>query len=160
MKISASYSELSKWISDNSGKPINLSYGGSPRTVLVKLLVAPLYVRIEKVEAHSIVVSHQIGQNSIVTSPDIFMDPMPSDIKLFGGLLKYGAQSVGALAVNGLLRQFVDNPAITTNEDKTVTISLDKIPQVSGFAEKAELKGIAFDDDGASIDMSWYCSPS
>ena len=153
MKISASYSELSKWISDKSGKTINLSYGGGSKTVLVKLLGVPLYVRIEKIEAQSIVVSHQIGRNSAITSPDIFMDPMPSDIKLFGGLIKCGAQSVGVRAVNGLLKNFVNNPAITINEDKTVTVSLDKFPQVSGFVEKGELKDITFNEDGTSIEI-------
>ena len=158
MKISESYSELSRLISDKSGKQINLSYGGSSRTLTVKLLGVPLYVRVEKIEAQSVVVSHQIGRDCSVTSPENNIDPMPSDLKLFGGLLKSRAQSVGVQAVNGLLKRYVNNPAITINGDKTITIGLDKIPQICGFVEKGELKDITFDEDGTSI--NFYVKPT
>lgn len=154
MKLTANYSELSELLLDKTGKDISLEYGGNTETVLVRYMHVPCCVRIEKIDVPSVTLSYGIGGDSSAFSPDVMVDTCPPMPSVIGGLFRRGAQTLGNRAIGVIIEHFVEHPAVSVNEDKTLNVDLDKIPQLSKALEIADVDSINFNKEGASIYFS------
>lgn len=154
MKLTANYSELSELILEKTGKDISLEYGGNAETVLVKYMHVPCYVRIEKIDVPFVTLSYSVGGDSSAFSPDIMVDPCPPMPSFIGGLFRRGAQALGNRAIGAIIENFVEHSAVSVNEDKTLNVGLDKIPQLSKVLEMVTIDNISFNEDGAFAELT------
>jgi len=156
MKVSISYGELSELVSNKTGKNVKFEFGGSKEEVISRILGIPVRVRILQVEPQSVTVSYRIGGDTNITLPTsgIIMDPCPSPLSFIGGLFKCGAQAAGNKALKVLIENCVTHPAVSVNEDKSVTIDLEKIPQMKAAMAVVSLNSVSFDEDCAIADMA------
>ena len=152
MKLSTNYSELSEHLREKTNKDINLEYGGNAETLLVKYMHVPCHVRIEKIDVPFITLSYCIGGEAM--TPDIMVDPCPPVPSFIGGLFKRGAQALGNRAIGAIIEHFVEHPAVSVNEDKTLNVDMDKIPQLCKVLEMVTIDNISFNEDGASIELT------
>lgn len=152
MRVFANYSELSELLREKTGKDINLEYGGNAETVLAKYMHVPCQVRIEKIDVPFITLSYCIGGEPM--NPDIMVDPCPPVPSFIGGLFKRGAQALGNRAIGAIIEHFVEHPAVSVNEDKTLNVDLAKIPQLSRALEMAAVDNLSFNEDGASVELT------
>lgn len=144
MKLTASYKELSELLLEKTGKDIVLEYGGNAQTVLVRYLHVSCRVRVEQVDAPLVKLSYSVGDT---------VDPCPPIPSVIGGLFRRGAQALGNRAISVVIENFVKRPAVSVNEDKTLNVDLNKIPQLSKALDIAAVDNITFNEDGASIDF-------
>jgi len=153
MKIFSSYYELSELVSNNTGKSVKFEFGGCKEDVIARIFNIPIRLRILQVEPQSITVSYRIGGDTNIPFPTsgIIMDPCPSPISFIGGLFKCGAQVAGNKALNILIEKCVKHPAVCVNEDKSVTIDLDKVPQMKAAIA---VNAVSFDENGAIADVT------
>jgi len=156
MKISIAYNEISELVSKNTGKNFNFEYGGCKDEIVVRIIGIPVRVRILQVEPQSVTVSYRIGGDTNIPLPTsgIIMDPCPSSLSFIGGLFKCGAQVAGNKALNVLIENCVKHPSVSVNENKSVTIDLEKIPQMNAAMAVVSLNSVSFDEDGAIADMA------
>lgn len=152
MRVFANYSELSELLREKTGKDINLEYGGNAETVLAKYMHVPCYVRIEKIDVPFVTLSYSVGGESL--SPEIMVDPCPPMPSFIGGLFRRGAQALGNRAIGAIIEHFVEHPAVSVNEDKTLNVDLAKIPQLSRALEMAAVDNLSFNEDGASVELT------
>ena len=152
MKLTANYSELSELILEKTGKDISIEYGGNAETVLVEYMHVPCYVRIEKIDVPFVTLSYSVGGESL--SPEIMVDPCPPIPSFIGGLFRRGAQALGNRAIGAIIEHFVEHPAVSVNEDKTLNVDLAKIPQLSRALEMAAVDNLSFNEDGASVELT------
>ena len=152
MRLFANYSELSEFIREKTGKDIYLEYGGNAETVLAKCMHVPCHVRIEKIDVPFITLSYCIGGEAM--NPDIMVDPCPPVPSFIGGLFKRGAQALGNRAIGAIIEHFVEHPAVSVNEDKTLNVDMDKIPQLCKVLEMVTIDNISFNEDGASVELT------
>lgn len=152
MRLIANYSELSECLREKTGKDISLEYGGNAETVLVKYMHVPCYVCIEKIDIPFVTLSYNVGGESL--SPDIMVDPCPPMPSVIGGLFRRGAQALGNRAIGAIIEHFVEHPAVSVNEDKTLNVDLAKIPQLSRALEMAAVDNLSFNEDGASVELT------
>lgn len=152
MRINANYSELSECLRKTTGKDIKFEYGGNAETILVKYMHVPCYVRIEQIDVPFVTLSYSVGGESL--SSDIMVDPSPSMPSFVGGLFRRGAQALGNRAIGAIIEHFVDHPAVSVNEDKTLNVDLDKIPQLCKVLEMVTIDNISFNEDGASVELT------
>jgi len=156
MKISLSYCELSELVSNNTGKSVKFESGGCKEEVIARIFSIPIRVRIIQVEPQSVTVSYRIGEETSVplSTSGIMMDPCPSTISLIGGLFKRSAQVAGNKAIKVLVENCVKHPAVCVNEDKSVTIDLEKIPQMKTIVERMSLNAVSFNENDAIADVT------
>lgn len=152
MRVFANYSELSELLREKTGKDISIEYGGNAETVLVKYMHVPCYIRIEKVDVPSVALSYNVGGESL--SPDIMVDPCPPMPSFIGGLFRRGAQALGNRAIGAIIEHFVEHPAVSVNEDKTLNVNLDKIPQLGKVLEMATIDNFSFNEYGAFAELT------
>jgi len=156
MKISITYNELSELVSNNTGKSVKFEFGGCKEEVIARIFSIPIHVSVLRVEPQSITVSYRIGGDTNIPLPTsgIIMDPCPSPLSFIGGLFKCGAQAAGNKALNVLIENCVKHPAVSVNEDKSVTIDLEKIPQMKPALAIVSLNSVSFDENGAIADVA------
>lgn len=154
MKLTANYSELSELLLDKTGKDISLEYGGNTETVLVRYMHVPCRIRIEKVDVPSVTLSYSIGGDPSAFSPDVMVDPCPPMPSVIGGLFRRGAQALGNRAIGAIIEHFVEHPAVSVNEDKTLNVDLSRIPQLSKALDMADVDNISFSEDGVSVELT------
>lgn len=154
MKLTANYSELSELLLEKTGKDIVLEYGGNAETVLVRYMHVPCRIRIEKVDVPSVTLSYSIGGDPSAFSPDVMVDPCPPMPSVIGGLLRRGAQALGNRAIGAIIEHFVEHPAVSVNEDKTLNVDLSRIPQLSKALDMADVDNISFSEDGVSVELT------
>ena len=151
MRIFAKYSELSEFLREKTGKDINLEYGGNAETLLAKYMHVPIYVSIDKIDVPFITLSYSVGES---VNSDIMVDPCPPMPAFIGGLFRRGAQALGNRAIGSIIEHFVEHPAVSVNEDKTLNIDLDKISQLGKVLEMVTIDNINFNEDGASVELT------
>lgn len=154
MKLTANYSELSELLLEKTGKDIVLEYGGNAETVLVRYMHVPCRIRIEKVDVPSVTLSYSIGGDPSAFSPDVMVDPCPPMPSVIGGLFRRGAQALGNRAIGAIIEHFVEHPAVSVNEDKTLNVDLSRIPQLSKALDMADVDNISFSEDGVSVELT------
>ena len=152
MKLSTNYSELSELLREKTNKDINLEYGGNAETLLVKYMHVPYHVRIEKMDVPFITLSYCIGGEPM--TPNIMVDPCPPVPFFIGDIFKRGAQALGNRAIGAIIEHFVEHPAVSVNEDKTLNVDLSRIPQLSKALDMADVDNISFSEDGVSVELT------
>lgn len=155
MKITATYSELEVLISDKTGRKINMKYGGNPDDIIVKCIGIPYHLHIERIEKPSIIVSYHIGDKSNIAAGDVPVAPCSPTRSFLERLFRRGTKAIENKAANVFVENFVKHPAVSVNPDKTLTVALDKIPQLGNVLEKISLSGISFNEEGATADVSF-----
>lgn len=153
MKLTANYSELSELLLDKTGKDISLEYGGNTETVLVRYMHVPCRIRIEKVDVPSVTLSYSIGGDPSAFSPDVMVNPCPPMPSVIGGLFRRGAQALGNRAIGTIIEHFVEHPAVSVNEDKTLNVDLSKISQLDDAIKLADIADVSFNETGATLDV-------
>lgn len=154
MRVFANYSELSELLREKTGKDISIEYGGNAETVLVKYMHVPCYIRIEKVDVPFVTLSYSVGGDFSAFNPDIMVDPCPPMPSFIGGLFRRGAQALGNRAIGAFIEHFVEHPAVSANKDKTLSVDLDKIPQLSRVMEMVAIDNISFNENGAAVELT------
>lgn len=154
MKLLATYLELKGLLPYKAIKDIEFGYGGNADTVLVKYMHIPCYVRIEKIDTTSVILSYKAGADSEAFGSDVLVDPCPPPTSYIGGLFKRGAQVLGNKAIGAFIENYVKHPSISVNEDRTLNVNLGKIPQLSKVLEVADIDTIVFNEMGVSINLS------
>lgn len=154
MKLKANYSELSELLLEKTGKDISLEYGGNTETVFVRYMHVPCRIRIEKVDVPSVTMSYSIGGDPSAFSPDVMVDPCPPMPSVIGGLFRRGAQALGNRAIGAIIEHFVEHPAVSVNEYKTLNVDLSMIPQLSKALDMADVDNISFSEDGVSVELT------
>lgn len=76
---------------------------------------------------------------------------MPSFI---GGLFRRGAQALGNRAIGAFIERFVEHPAVSVNEDKTLNVDLAKISKISKVLEIITIDNISFNEDGVTVELT------
>lgn len=152
MRLFANYSELSEFIREKTGKDINLEYGGNAETVLAKCMHVPVYVSIDRIDAPFVTLSYSVGGESL--SQDIMADPCPPMPSFIGGLFRRGAQALGNRAIGAFIERFVEHPAVSVNEDKTLNVDLAKISKISKVLEMITIDNISFNENGVTVELT------